>query len=400
MASHLKYWRILLFVTIIIRNTNATGTDSDISCSVDLSRKGCSNPSKGLPLPIYVYPTPFHYEPQQVHPYLQHIMIWLSKSKGKEAYQVDNPDDACLFLITSPAVALCNNQRIDCGYYEYWQNYPFDSLSHWFSSSSSITSSSFSSREEEKGVVDGGMNHMIYMPSHTDWEVTSYPTGKAMLLRSASTERSFWPGVDTQLPFYTPVCNHTENQPCVQAQQVLGRGPKFLPDWAEHLVEKEDAYIEHYIEHEWQGASSDSSGSFGSIHKNINSLPNRTLLGGFVGAIRLGGPYVVPAPDLTVGNRLRVAMACLHSPITGFVVADTYDEFDLDPSSHHLEPDIGVSASSSSKRSNSGGGGQWRDYYWRTLLHSHYALCPSGAGAHSQRINEAIAAGAVPVNIK
>lgn len=317
--------------------------ENDISCSVDLSRKGCENPSSGLPLPVYIYPTPYQYQPQQVHPYLRHISIWLSRSKGQNAVEVHDPDEACLFLVTSPPVALCNTKRMDCGYYEYWKEFPFDSLSHWNVGG------------------DGGMNHIIFMPSHTDWEVTSYPTGKAMLLRSASTARTFWPKVDVQMPFYAPVCNSTEGQPCAESQQVEGRGPSFLPDWVEDIVEREDKDIE------------------------ASQNRNRKLLGGFIGAIRLHGPYVIPAPDLTIGNRLRVALTCLHSPHSGFVVADTNDYYDL-REEFALVRDHGKL------------GDTWRDYYWRVLLESSYALCPSGAGAHSQRINEAIAAGSVPVD--
>ena len=40
---------------------------------------------------------------------------------------------------------------------------------------------------------------------------------------------------------------------------------------------------------------------------------------------------------------------------------------------------------------------QWKEFYWGVHLQSRYALCPGGAGAHSQRLNEAIATGAVPV---
>ena len=354
---------------------------SNIARSVDVTLPGCRAVAQGGPIPVYVYPTPWEYDMQVSNPYVLHMTNWLSKAIGREdvsAKRVIEPSAACLFLVTAPAAVLCNSSRMDCGFYEYWQAYPFETLSHWGHG------------------AHGGMNHLLYMPWHTDWELPSYPMGRALLMRSAATNRSFWRGVDVQVPFYTPTCDASDaqyTQTCSPDQQVVGRGAAFLPDWVAKAAAAEAA------------ASSDNRDAAENSDAGLGT--SRVLLAGFVGAIRVAAPFVVPAPDSTVGNRLRVSLACLHlnpapsSPATApygtVVVADPKDEFDLEaditranvkPSSlKYLEPDQGA-----------GGSGQvWGNYYWRVLLQAKYALCPGGAGAHSQRLNEAIAAGAVPV---
>lgn len=369
-----------LFIVALVASNVASNTHpsytSSISCSVDMSLPGCRAVTRGGPIPVYVYPTLWEYDIQRSNPYVLHITNWLSKMadrEGASAKQVSDPSAACLFLVTAPAAVLCNTSRIDCGFYEYWQAYSFETLSHW-----------------GKG-AQGGMNHFLYMPWHTDWELPSYPTGRALLVRSASTNRTFWRGVDVQVPFYTPTCDTSDAlfmQTCLTDQQVAGRGAAFLPDWVADIAAAEAAFVAE------NGAGRNGDASIGT---------SRVLLAGFVGAIRIAAPYVVPAPDLTVGNRLRVSLACLHlnpppnaAPHGAVVVADAKDEFDFltdtaaigrDASINYLEPDHEAGSN----------GHVWGDYYWRVLLQSKYAFCPGGAGAHSQRLNEAIAAGAVPV---
>ncbi len=83
---------------------------------------------------------------------------------------------------------------------------------------------------------------------------------------------------------------------------------------------------------------------------------------GFVGAVRIAAPFAVPAPDLTVGNRVRVAAACLHDPRGGIVFADPSDPLDAE-ASWRLLPD---------ELARRGGRALWGDYYWRVLLASRF----------------------------
>lgn len=208
--------------------------------------------------------------------------------------------------------------------------------------------------------------------------------------------------MDVQLPFYTPTCS--ADQPCIREQQVDGRGASFLPTWVANEVANEvDAQRAH-------GARRASALSATATGPRSGAGPDegRALVASFVGAVRLAAPYVVPAPDLTVGNRLRVALTCLHDPPRGVVVADPGDPTDwpCDPKRGSgsggracLVPDpLGTTASAVLHGSEDRWKDRWGAYYWRVMLASRFVFCPGGAGAHSQRINEAIAAGAVPVN--
>jgi hypothetical protein len=79
------------------------------------------------------------------------------------------------------------------------------------------------------------------------------------------------------------------------------------------------------------------------------------------------------------------------------VVADPKDEFDLGADNAATNIHVASLIYLDADQGAGSNGQVWGDYYWRVLLQAKYALCPGGAGAHSQRLNEAIAAGAVPV---
>ena len=73
----------------------ANAEESCFGCNVDLSRRGCVAAAQGEPLPVYIYPTPFPYVPQQINMYLFHLMNWLplqGSRSNSPARQVTDPE--------------------------------------------------------------------------------------------------------------------------------------------------------------------------------------------------------------------------------------------------------------------------------------------------------------------
>ena len=347
------------------------------SSPFNLSLPGCKRCSLGnAPIPVYIYPPLWSYRPEHTNPYLVQMVEYLTSAASSEAVRTLNPDDACVYLVTHPAAAICNQSRMDCGFWDMAQRYPFEQhMPYW------------------RG---DGRNHLSFMTWHTDWSLPSFDVGEAVLMRSAATRATFRSGHDVQVPFYSPVCNATARTTCNQKEQVPGRGACYAPDWV-------------------------------AAARNQTQATPRDLLLTFVGSLRIAAPFAVPAADLTVGNRLRVVLTTLHDPGRGVIVADAEDPVEESdafaavwPSNSklqgsgeetsHLRPDHDrrlafERAQNQNQHSddehaeyhNSEGGRRWKHFYWGTHLRSHYALCPGGAGAHSQRLNEALAAGAVPV---
>jgi hypothetical protein len=66
-----------------------------VGCGIDVSRRGCVGVVHGVPLPIYIYPTPFEYKPQEMNPYLLQLTLWLRAQTGvinATAIAVDNTE--------------------------------------------------------------------------------------------------------------------------------------------------------------------------------------------------------------------------------------------------------------------------------------------------------------------
>ena len=259
-----------------------------------------------------------------------------------------------------------------------------------------------------------------------------------------------------QVPFYAPACG--PDQPCIAEQQVRvrvgaaielrprrsrgikphsvatlclrllacsveqvnGRGASFVPGWvaAELKDELAAATAAATAAAAEAAAAEDATGVFapgvGSRASGAGAAvagARRPLLAAFVGAVRVAAPFVVPAPDLTVGNRLRVALACLHDPAgrrrrlagattaasggatagsggDGVVFADPSDPFDLDL---ELAPGLAFRSDVESLARSLAGGeaveavastalatATWGGYYWRALLGAKYdarAVC-------------------------
>lgn len=64
-----------------------------------------------------------------------------------------------------------------CGFYEMSLAHPFEKLPFWFSGGD--------------GGGGGGLGHIFFMTWHTDWETTAFPTGRAIHMRSAATNRTY-----------------------------------------------------------------------------------------------------------------------------------------------------------------------------------------------------------------
>ncbi len=55
----------------------------------------------GSPLPVYVYPPPWPYDPTATNPYLTHAVNWLNRrGSGASAWAVSAPE---VFLFIDPA---------------------------------------------------------------------------------------------------------------------------------------------------------------------------------------------------------------------------------------------------------------------------------------------------------
>ena len=96
----------------------------------------CSDES----LPVYIYEPLFSYDIQQMNPYVVHLIQWLhgnrnyghNSGKRPAAVAVENPESACLFLVTHPAAAICNKSTMDCGLFEMSRLFPFnETMSYW-----------------------------------------------------------------------------------------------------------------------------------------------------------------------------------------------------------------------------------------------------------------------------
>jgi Tfp pilus assembly protein PilP len=84
MASTL--WLVLLMA--VAACMKAQDLHSDIRCNVDITRPACHL----LPLPVYIYPFPWHYEPTAMNPYVFHVIRWLRGRKGLYAEAVDDAE--------------------------------------------------------------------------------------------------------------------------------------------------------------------------------------------------------------------------------------------------------------------------------------------------------------------
>jgi len=179
------------------------GCGGSIACNVDVHRPGCRGVgSHAAPVPVYIYPPPWPYDPAKTNPYLTHALRWLQHGPaGRSAVAVEDPAAACLFLVTSPCAALCNASRMDCGFFEMWRERPLHALPHWFDGGGGDGGDGGGGADVaalEAG-RRGGRNHVLYQAWHTDWELPSYPTGAALLLRSGATRRAFRAGSDVQV---------------------------------------------------------------------------------------------------------------------------------------------------------------------------------------------------------
>ena len=88
---------------------------------------------------------------------------------------------------------------MDCGFFEMSLEFPLQDLSHWNNSAATAGAERGAAANDEATTHaegsggGGGKGHLFFMPWHTDWETLSYPTGRALFLRSASTKQSFLP---------------------------------------------------------------------------------------------------------------------------------------------------------------------------------------------------------------